>query len=353
MNARSQKTIHDVAARAGVSIATVSRSLNATGTTNAATSERVRAAAKELGFRPNPAGRALKTARSRMIGVMVPSLRNPVFADALAGVEKAAKAAGYGVIVASCGYAPEREIEIVEGLIGQRVDGLILTVADATAAESLARLADAGMPYALLYNETAPHGSHAVGIDNEAAARVAAQALIARGHRQLAMVAGDFAASDRQARRRDGFLGEAGRAGLKPPIVLATRFANERLGPEFAALFGSSARPTGLFCATDMLAFQAIRELKDMGLDVPRDVSVIGFDGIGIGALVSPSLATIVQPNGEMGETAFAFLEDRIERRADGPRAAVLAFHLRHGESLGPAATSPTPSLSPVKGVFR
>ena len=102
-----------------------------------------------------------------------------------------------------------------------------------------------------------------------------------------------------------------------------------------------------------MLAFQAIRELKDMGLNVPRDVSVIGFDGIGIGALVSPSLATIVQPNGEMGETAFAFLEDRIERRADGPRAAVLAFHLRHGESLGPAATFPTPFLSPVKGVSR
>ncbi len=341
MQARSQTTIHDVAARAGVSIATVSRSLNATGVTNAETLERVRAAAKELGFRPNPAGRALKTARSRVIGVMVPSLRNPVFADALAGVERAAKAAGYGVIVASCGYEPDREAEIVESLIAQRVDGLILTVADAAAAaaDALSRLAEAGMPYALLYNEIARADGTAVGIDNAAAARSAAKALIEAGHRRLAMLAGDFAASDRQIRRREGFLAAASAAGLAPPVVVSAGFSEAQLGPAFAALFRAPTRPTGLFCATDMLAFKAIRELRDFGLAVPRDVSVVGFDGIGIGEWMSPSLATIVQPNGEMGETAFAFLEDRIEKRIEGPRTATLAFHFRQGESLGPAPT--------------
>jgi DNA-binding LacI/PurR family transcriptional regulator len=341
MHARSQTTIHDVAARAGVSIATVSRSLNATGVTNAETLERVRAAAKELGFRPNPAGRALKTARSRVIGVMVPSLRNPVFADALAGVERAAKAAGYGVIVASCGYEPERETEIVESLIAQRVDGLILTVADAAAADALTRLAHAGMPYALLYNEISRVGGTAVGIDNAAAARIAAKALIEAGHRRLAIVAGDFAASDRQILRREGFLAAAAAAGLEPPVVVSTGFSATQLGPVFAQLFQASTRPTGLFCATDMLAFKAIRELRDLGLAVPHDVSVVGFDGIGIGEWVSPSLATIVQPNCEMGETAFAFLEDRIEKRTEGTRTATLAFHFRQGESLGPA---------PIKG---
>jgi DNA-binding LacI/PurR family transcriptional regulator len=344
MSLRSPPTIRDVAAKAGVSIATVSRSLNSSALANVDTAERVRLAAKELGFTPNPAGRALKTARSRMIGVMVPSLRNPVFADALAGIETAANAAGYGVIIASCGYAPEREIEIVEGLIGQRVDGLILTVADAARAEALGRLARAAMPYALLYNEAAPDGTRAVAIDNAAAASAAAEALIARGHRRLAMVAGDFAASDRQARRRDGFLAAAQAAGLPAPPVLATRFGVRRLGAAFAALFAGPAHPTGLFCATDMLAFEAMRELKARGLDVPRDVSVIGFDGIDIGEIVSPSLATIVQPNGGMGETAFAFLENRIESRDDGARESVLPFHFRPGESLGPA---PTPGDRP------
>jgi DNA-binding LacI/PurR family transcriptional regulator len=339
MHARSQTTIHDVAARAGVSIATVSRSLNATGVTNAETLERVRAAAKELGFRPNPAGRALKTARSGVIGVMVPSLSNPVFADALAGVERAAKAVGYGVIVASCGYEPDREAEIVESLIAQRVDGLILTVADATAAEALSRLADSGMPYALLYNENSRAGGTTVSIDNAAAARIAAKALIEAGHRRLAIVAGDFAASDRQIRRREGFLAAAAEAGLAPPVVVSTGFSATQMDPAFAQLFRVSTRPTGLFCTTDMLAFKAIRELRDLGLAVPRDVSVVGFDGIGIGELVSPSLATIVQPNREMGEAAFAFLEDRIEKRAEGTRTATLAFHFRQGESLGPAPT--------------
>ncbi|MCM0019929.1 MAG: LacI family DNA-binding transcriptional regulator [Tagaea sp.] len=343
MSLRPQPTIRDVAARAGVSIATVSRSLNASALANVDTAERVRLAAKELGFTPNPAGRALKTARSRMIGVMVPSLRNPVFADALAGIETAANAAGYGVIVASCGYAPEREIEIVEGLIGRRVDGLILTVADAARAEALGRLARAAMPYALLYNEAAPDGARAVSIDNAAAASMAAQALIARGHRILAMLAGEFAASDRQAPRSEGFLAAARAAGLSAPPVLSAPFGARHLGDDFAALFAPSARPTGLFCATDMLAFEAIRALKALGLDVPRDVSVVGFDGIDIGELISPSLATIVQPNGEMGEAAFAFLENRIEGREDGARVSVLPFHFRPGESLGPAPTQGDP----------
>jgi len=340
MNARPQPTIRDVAAKAGVSIATVSRSLNATGLASVDTAERVRRAAQELGFKPNPAGRALKTARSHVIGVMVPSLRNPVFAEAVEGIEAAANAAGYGVVVASCGYAREREIEIVEGLVGRRVDGLILTVAQAASADALARLAPASMPFALLYNEVAPAGARAVAIDNLAAGRAAAQALVACGHRRLAMVAGDFSASDRQAPRRDGFLAGAREAGLAPPPVLSTHFGAPRLGAEFGALFAGPDRPTGLLCATDMLAFEAIRALKTRGLDVPRDVSVVGFDGIDIGALVSPSLATIVQPNAAMGEAAFAFVENRIEGRADGERPSVLPFHFRPGESLGPAPTA-------------
>src|SRR6185312_4252018 len=127
---RSAPTVKDVAARAGVSIATVSRVINDRGVTRSETAERVRAAIQELGFRPHGIGRSLKTARTRTIGVMIPSLGNPVFAEAVTGMEIAAKAAGYALLLASSGYREEEEDAAVETLRRRGVDGLILTVAD-------------------------------------------------------------------------------------------------------------------------------------------------------------------------------------------------------------------------------
>jgi DNA-binding LacI/PurR family transcriptional regulator len=339
MTARATPTIRDVAARAGVSIATASRSLNDKGLTSPATLERVRAAAVEIGFRPNRAGRALKTARTGIVGVLLPSLRNPVFADAVAGVEIAANAAGYGVIVASSGYDFEREAGTVETLIGHGVDGLILTVADPARSAALKRLRERGLAYALIYNQSGGAGEAcAVSVDNRLAAAEVAERMIAKGHLRLAMLAGEFAESDRQGLRREGFVAAALAAGLDEPPVIETPFQARRVGPALARLFGNETRPTALFCATDILAIAAIRELGELGLDVPRDVSVVGFDGIGLGELTRPSLASVVQPSGALGETAFSVLKDRIDGR--GARGAILLdFHFRPGESLGPAPT--------------
>lgn len=328
-------TIRDVAARAGVSIATVSRSLNARGAAHADTAARVREAAAALGFRPNPAGRALKTARTGVVGVVVPSLRNPVFADMVAGVEIAANAAGYGVVVATSGYDLARETAAAEALLAHRVDGLVLTVADAARSAALDNLVAARAPHILVYNESGGAGGGAIGIDNRAAGEAVGSALIGAGHRRLAMLAGDFAASDRQGKRRDGFLASAARAGLPVPAVHEVPFGARRFGPGFARLFDGATAATGLFCATDLLAIAAIRELKELGLAVPRDVSVVGFDGIALGEAIVPSLATVVQPNGAMGEAAFAFLKDRIDGAARPAAPILLPFQFRPGETLG------------------
>jgi DNA-binding LacI/PurR family transcriptional regulator len=337
---RAVPTIREVARRAGVSIATVSRALNQAADTAPETVARVRAAAEALGFRPNLVGRRLKLARSHTIGVLVPSLSNPVFADAVAGIERAADAAGYAVILCASDYDAVLERRAIDTLLAQRVDGLVLTVADADANAALDLLDAEAVRYVLLYNQPRRRAATAVSVDNVAAAHAATAALVAAGHRRLAMVAGDVSASDRSRLRHEGFRAAIAEAGLAPGRLIEVPFAATDLGPAFAALFRAPDRPTGLFCSTDMLAIAALRALHDLGLAVPRDVAVVGFDGIAVGELVLPSLATIVQPNAALGACAFAALRAALDG-TQAPEATLLPHRLRHGESL---AMPPTPS---------
>ncbi|WP_431857119.1 LacI family DNA-binding transcriptional regulator [Azospirillum sp.] len=331
-------TIRDVAARAGVSIATVSRVLNGGTPTTPETSARVRAAIAELGFRPNRVGRSLKEARTRTIGVLVPSLRNPVFADSVAGIQDAAAAAGYSVLIACSDYDPDRERRAVDTLLSHQVDGLVLTVAEAESSAVLAALAAASIPYVLAYNQPRDAAHAFVSVDNVAAARAMVERMLALGHRRIAMVAGRFRQSDRSRLRRDGFLAALAAAGLAPGPVVEVDFADRRLDQHLAPVLAGPDRPTALFASNDLLALATIRALRDLGLRVPDDASVTGFDGIEMGALACPSLATLVQPAHAMGERAFSRLSAALagERPAS---ALLLPFTIRPGESLGPAPT--------------
>jgi DNA-binding LacI/PurR family transcriptional regulator len=325
--------VKDVAARAGVSIATVSRVINDRGVTRSETAERVRAAIQELGFRPHGIGRSLKTARTRTIGVMIPSLANPVFAEAVTGMESAAKAAGYSLLLASSGYRESEEHAAVETLRCRGVDGLILTVADSRRSLALDALDRDGIPYVLVYNAPTAPERPTVTVDNEAAGREVVEQFLALGHRRLGMVAGSFAASDRSRARHGGFLAGAADARLGEPALIEIDFANMRLAPLLRPLFESRDRPTALFCSNDLVAIAAIGALRELGLRVPAEVSVIGFDGIAVGALVEPTLATIVQPSREMGREAALALIGCLSTGAVLGQT-ILAHGFRAGGSL-------------------
>lgn len=327
-------TIRDVARLAGVSIATVSRVLNGTGVSTRETEERVRVAASRLAFRPNRIGRSLKTQRTLSIGVIVPSIRNPVFAEGIAGVEAAARAAGYSVLLMSTGYDRAREPACVETLLDHQVDGLVLAVADADDAPALDKLDALGVPYVLVFNQPDGDGRSSVGIDNVAGAREAVAALVAAGHRRIAMLAGRRAESDRTALRWRGFVQAHREADLEPGPLSEVAFEAPDVPGAVASLFSGGDRPTALFCSTDMLAIAAIRALADGGLSVPADVSVVGFDGIAIGEALVPRLATVVQPLRAMGEAAVVHL---LGRAAGAPPAReTLAHRFRPGETVAP-----------------
>ncbi|SDE16206.1 LacI family DNA-binding transcriptional regulator [Rhodospira trueperi] len=331
-------TIRDVAQAAGVSVATVSRLVNGTGRVRDDTARRVQTAIDRLGFRPNAIGRNLSTARTRTLGVVIPSLSNPVFADAVAGINAEAKAQGYTLMFMATDYVRTDEQALVGTLLAYQVDGLILTVADAADSPVLDALDRDDVPYVLIYNQPTARNRPTVTVDNVTAGREVADFFADLGHERLAMVSGTLTASDRARARRDGFVAGAEARGLAAPRVLEVDFVDLDADAAVAPLFADrTGAPTALFCSNDLLAISVIGALGRLGLGVPADVSVIGFDGIAVGAQLHPTLATVAQPSREMGRVATTRLLARLAGETAAP-ATVLPHTLRPGESAGPAA---------------
>ena len=325
-------TIREVARRAGVSVATVSRVMNDRGPVSERTRQTVGEAIRETGFRPNVIGRGLKTARSGTLGVLVPSLQNPIFADAVQGIERAAEAGGYRILLTSSNYLPEKEVAAIDVLLCNRVEGLVLTVADESASQALEFLDRTHVPFVLVFNPARTASHSIVTIDNYAAARDIVGRLIRMGHRRIAMIAGDSQASDRSNLRRAGYERTLTDGGLHSGPVIEVGFDSRDLVRHCRYLLSCDPAPTALFCSTDMLAIAAIRGFAALGLKVPDDISVAGFDGIEVGQCMSPSLATVVQPAEDMGMRAVEHLLERLNSGAPATNLT-LPYWLRHGES--------------------
>ncbi|MCD0505298.1 LacI family DNA-binding transcriptional regulator, partial [Bordetella petrii] len=195
-------SILEIARKAGVSPATVSRAFNQPELLRQETLARIEAVAQRSGFRPNRVGRSLRAGRTRTIGLLLPTLTNPVFADCFEGAEQHARAAGYSVMMGITGYDPSVENESVQALIDHQIDGLILTVGNPARNATLRALDEAGMPHILAYNESGKHPF--VSVDNQAAAHEMVAHLAAQGHRHIAFVSGPLPASDRARRRLQG-----------------------------------------------------------------------------------------------------------------------------------------------------
>lgn len=331
-------TLKDVALRAGVSSATVSRVINSRGLISAPTVEKVQTAIAELGFRPNAVGRNLKTSRTRTFGVMLPSLSNPIFGEVLEGVQAAALAAGYSIAVTSSNYREEEEQHAIDTMLANRVDGLILTVADADSSGQLDLLDAHGIPYVLLFNQPIETNRSAVTVDNRAAGRLIAEEFIQFGHRRMGMIAGRFEASDRSRLRFQGFCDGIADAGMEPPALVEVDFVEGRIARAVEKLLDSTDAPTALFCSPDMLALSVLDALRGLKVAVPEQISLAGFDGIAFGQLSHPKLATVVQPSHDMGQAAVQHLLGRLAG-STAPKLKVLPAAYRPGTSIGPVRT--------------
>ncbi|GGM14457.1 LacI family DNA-binding transcriptional regulator [Deinococcus aerophilus] len=322
-------TLQDIAAQAGVSKMTVSKVLNGQPGISEATRARVLTTAQKLGYRANAAARTLATGRSDTLGVLVPSLGTQYVSEVVRGADHAATALGLDLLISTTQERPGREGHNVSRLSGGLVDALLIVLPYALHDYAPALL-DASLPVVVVGNESPGQPLALVDTDHMAGARLAAGHLLDLGHRRIAFVTGrpDVQAS---AERLRGY-GEALRgAGLpvderlivdgdytQPGGFHATRTLLARLDA------GGLPLPTAVFAANDVSAFGVIEALRDHGLRVPGDVSVIGFDDIPQASQVHPPLTTVRQPLPEMGEVAARMLIARLRGGPAPPPRTVL-----------------------------
>ncbi len=333
MQTQPNPTLDDVARRAGVSTATVSRCLNAPAKVSGKTRERVMAAVTALGYTPHFGARAMAARRTHTIGAVIPTMENAVFARGLQAFQEGLHAAGYTLLVASSAYDPVVEAEQVRALVARGADGLLLI--GRTRDRALTDFLSArGVPALLAWVVEGEGVS--VGFDNRAAMRALAEAVLAEGHRRIAMISGLTTGNDRASERLAGLreaLAAAGltRAGLPLEEV---PYGIETGGAAFARLMEARPRPTAVMCGNDVLAAGALAKAAEMGLRVPEDVSITGFDDIELARIVPPGLTTAHVPHRDMGARAAEVLIALVE---GGDAASVtLACPVVRRGSLGP-----------------
>jgi DNA-binding LacI/PurR family transcriptional regulator len=305
-------TIHDVAKRAGVSKSLVSLALRGSPKVSEASRSSIMQAASDLGYRPNAAARSLADRRSRTIGVLVLDLHNPVFAEILDGVQSQVRGHGYSTMLVTSGADPVLEQTDLDKLLEFQVEGLILVSHRLTPA-ALRRFA-AEVP-AVVVTRDDIHGPRIDTISNDdvAGGALATRHLIGLGHRRITHLSGGDNPASRH--REQGYRAAMAEAGLTNFIRIHLGGLTDGSGYAAAVRALADAEPpTALVVANDIAAIGAIAAVQESGRSVPGDVSVVGYDGIALGALRTLSLTTVAQPLAEMGSLAAQRVFDRIDR---------------------------------------
>lgn len=333
-------TIRDVARAAQVSVATVSRVFNRPDRVTPALRARVLEAAERLGYLADGAARALASRRSRVIGAIVPTLDNPVFASCIDALQQRLDEHGFALLVASAGYDAAREVREVRLLLERGIDGLMLVGADHPKAVWALLARRRSVPAVVTWTAAPSAPVPAVGFDNRAAARRLVEHLLELGHRRIAMIAGPTAGNDRAAARVEGVRAGLAAAGitLGPPLLTERPYTVPDGHAAALALLSLPNPPTAIVCGNDHLALGALAGARAMGLDVPRDLSITGFDDLDFAAYAHPPLTTVRVPAAEMGRRAA----DHLVAAATGaapPADAVLEAPVMLRASTGrPAA---------------
>lgn len=299
--------LHDVARAANVSIASVSRVLNGTAKVSNVMRQRVERACSELGYVPNGAARALSSRRTHAIGAVVPALENSGFAVAIAALQSRLEQAGYTLLVGNCGYDPAAELRTATALLTQGIDGLVLVGKhhDPRLISMLERMGMAFVETWTLNSERA-----CVGFDNEKAAGQIIEYLVSLGHTSISTITGRTQFNDRAATRLAGIQACLKRRGLKPHSERVVDHPYRILDGRLAmrSLLASEDRPTAVICGNDQLAFGALIEATSLGIDIPGEISITGFNDLDYAAHLVPPLTTMRVPVEQIGGMAGDYL---------------------------------------------
>ncbi len=311
-------TIKDIAKRLNLSYSTVSRALNSSSLVNEKTMRRIQEEARKLGYTPNALARGLVLKKSGIIGMIIPDITNPFFPALARGAEDRAVERGYNLLVCNTDWNIELETRHLKLIQEKKVDGLILSSINLEN-KYLETIIERGYPLVFVSRVYPGVDVNFVGMDTHYGGYLAGKHLVELGHREIAFVGGKFSIGSVQGRFL-GFLKALKEAGIEFNSSLAVEGEfNIESGYEKAiGLFRSNRQITAVFAANDLVAVGVIKAVRELGLSVPEDVSVIGYDDIFISSIPGIELTTVFQEKRKMGELAVDLLLDEIEASMEG-----------------------------------
>ncbi len=347
-------TLKDVAELAGVDVSTASRVINGAGfRVREDTRQRVLAAARDLGYRPNALARSLRVGKTNLFALLVPDITNPFFAELSKGAEDATSSYGYSLILCNTEDRGDTEAEYLSALRERQIDGFLLATGHAgdVAAQ---QLIEANYPVVLVNRRIRGVRTGYVAADDALGARQAVSHLISLGHRRIAHIAG-HAHADTAVRRRQAYLTTMAAHDLGDVArdsIVQGDFTLRSGQQSMEQLLGLPEPPTAVFAANDMMALGAMTAARERGVRIPEDMSIVGFNDIVLARISCPTLTTVRTPIYEMGALAAQMLVKRVKGEDPSPAGIVLRTELvaRESSSQPPAREADVAPAGAARG---
>lgn len=330
-------TIKDVALQAGVSVSTVSHVINKTRFVSEALSERVMVTMRELNYQPNEVARSLRTKRTHIVALVIPDITNPYFPEIARGVQDVAEENKCVVIVCNTDRDLKRERSFLNTLRQQRVDGIILNPSKVTLSD-LQEVTRSQIPVVLIGSQIDHPDYDVVMVDNVQGGRDAVKYLHDLGHQRIGFIGGPRTSSSGD-QRYQGYLRALTECSLPliQPLICEGPFTHEGGYQCMKHMLNLGPHPTAVFAASDIMAIGVLMAIQDSGLQVPKDISLVGFDDIDEVSITTPKLTTIAQPQYQTGEVAGHLLFNHVDGNSPHQRRRVVLDHkLVVRESAGP-----------------
>ena len=336
-------TIRDVARRAEVAISTVSFALNGTGPVSPETRKKVMEAVDAVGYVPNSLAQGLKRGHSKVVGLVLGDMSNPFFGTLLGHIDEAMASTDHMVIVAQTARDVTREIATLNQLRRHRVAGVLMAPLNSNP-DYASFLRKFDIPTVLIDQNVEGARLDFVESDNALATVMLTEYLIRLGHRRIGYVGGRLEFSAGRL-RLEGYRNAIATAGIEhdPALETIADFVSDKAYEQVARLLSQPNRPTAIVAASNMMALGALKAIKDLGFDCPRDISLTGVDDVPWGDVITPRITTVAQPIAELASTACSWLLERIDARGGKtipPRRHVAIPKLIVGTSCAPPKTN-------------
>ncbi|MEA3311895.1 MAG: LacI family DNA-binding transcriptional regulator [candidate division WOR-3 bacterium] len=307
-------TIRDVAHAAGVSINTVSRALSGKPDVNEETRKTILSAAEKLGYRPNKLARGLQSNKTQTVGVVITDIANPFFSALVKGVEESAREENYSIVLQDTDENYEKEKEAIQVLLAEQVDGLLITPVQ-TSKETIEDLKRTGLPFVLLGRHFDGLETDYVVTDDVQGGFQTTEHLIELGHKRIAMINGPLHISSAKERFQ-GYQKALDHYGIEldESILSAGAITTEDGYKVAKSLLGRQPQPTAVFAYSDFVAFGVMKAIREVGLEIPEDIAVMGYDDVEFSSCLEVPLTTVRIPKRELGRKAMKLLSKKIEK---------------------------------------